>query len=56
MIEEKYMQEAIALAKKTESECAETVDANSDKSRPEAVSILQLLKDNVALWENEKEE
>ena len=49
-------EQAIALAKKTESECAETVDANSDKSRPEAVSILQLLKDNVALWENEKEE
>ena len=46
-------QAAIELAKKTESECAQTVDANSERSRPEAVNILQLLKDNVALWENE---
>jgi 14-3-3 protein epsilon len=42
--------EAIELARKTYNDCSTTVDDNSDNSYSEATMVLQLLRDNAALW------
>jgi 14-3-3 protein epsilon len=47
--------EAIELAKKTFTECENTVNNNTPKTYEEAANILQLLQDNVALWTTHKE-
>jgi 14-3-3 protein epsilon len=43
-------QEAIDLAKTTYEECALTIGNNSPDSASEAANVLQLLRDNVAVW------
>jgi 14-3-3 protein epsilon len=48
-------QAAIDLASKTGEECALTIANNSEGSLTEATNILQLLRDNVALWSQPKE-
>jgi 14-3-3 protein epsilon len=42
--------EAIELASKTFSECEGALNNNSPAGYEEAANILQLLRDNVALW------
>jgi 14-3-3 protein epsilon len=43
-------QTAVELAKKTYEECGVTVANNSKDSFGEATNILQLLRENVAIW------
>jgi 14-3-3 protein epsilon len=43
-------QAAVELAKKTYEECGVTVTNNSKDSFGEATNILQLLRENVAIW------
>ena len=43
--------EAIDLADTTYKECLPLLDQNSERSKNEAATILQLLKNNISLWE-----
>ncbi|OHT11134.1 14-3-3 protein [Tritrichomonas foetus] len=45
-----HKEEAIELAEKTQLECTTSVEQNSDNAYAEATTILQLLRDNVSLW------
>lgn len=46
--------EAIALASSTYEEATQVVNSNSEESYANATNIMQLLKDNVALWDTKQ--
>ena len=53
---EKKKQEALELAEKTNEEASLIIDQNSEESKKEAISILQLLRENIDLWKQTNQE
>lgn len=52
---EKKSKEAMELAEKTNEEAALIIDQNSEESKKEAISIMQLLRENIDLWKEVKQ-